>query len=252
MKSQYKFLSYYNTIRYFLKDKGIQFNAAGTHLLADTSRKQHVQDFQFIVAIILNQQSRNYNVEKSMKNLKQNIHLDAYNVSKMDMKTFAKYLDGITYGGKKSDQIIQTAQILINEFNGQVPTDPKELKKLKGFGKNSIELYLKREENKQSKHITLTPKTLLFLLRTQIIAGQEISIYKDQAQLTNPEIQNYLQTFIDPILWKTLHIPIDLFVDEVCQEENPKCQECPLRDKCPTFQVNSMSSQDSSDLFSES
>ncbi|KAL4498504.1 hypothetical protein ABPG72_019622 [Tetrahymena utriculariae] len=243
MKIQYKFLNYFNTIRYFLKDKKIQFDAAGTHLLADTSQKEHIQDFQAVVAIILNQQTRNYNVEKSMRNLKFNIYFNAAQVAKMSQKSFGKYLDGITYGGKKSDQIIQTAQILVNEFNGQVPTDPKELKKLKGMGKNSIELYLKRVESKQTKHVTLTPKTLLFLLRTQIITGKEIGIYQDENYLNNPEIQNYLQSFIDPILWKTLHIPIDLFVDEICQEEKPKCLECPLRDKCPTFQMSFQNNQ---------
>ncbi|EAR97409.1 endonuclease III, putative (macronuclear) [Tetrahymena thermophila SB210] len=248
VKPQYKFLKYYSNIRYFLNERKIQFYAAGTHLLADTSKKQHIQDFQTLVAIILNQQTTNYNVEKSMRNLKFNINFTPQQVSIMNQKTFGKYLDGITYPGKKSVQIIEMAETLVNEFDGQVPTDPKELSKIKGVGKKTIELYQKRLENRNSKHIKLTPKTLLFLIRTQVIEDQDIGIYKDETQLNNQDIQDYLQSFIDPILWKTLHIPIDLFVDEICQEEKPKCSECPLSDKCPSFQ---MSLQDNKNIILE-
>lgn len=66
---------------------------------------------------------------------------------------------------KKAKHIRETAKLVLSEFNGLIPTDPKQIKKLKGIGKKSTELFLKKIENQEGKHINLTSKTLLFLLR---------------------------------------------------------------------------------------
>lgn len=109
-----------------------------------------------------------------MKNLKRLPNFDAYHISKMEESQFSQYLDGVTYSGKKTKFIKKMANMILYVYSNEVPTDPKEIIKLPGIGKVSCDLFIKRQKNLETQHIELTPKTLLFLERVQLVLPEQL------------------------------------------------------------------------------
>lgn len=97
--------------------------------------------FQFLVCIILSAQTMDKQVNKVTKKLFEK-YPDAISLSKADINNVKELIGSINYYNTKSRHIIETAQILHNNYKGKPPKDVVMLQELPGVGYKTANVFL--------------------------------------------------------------------------------------------------------------
>ena len=97
--------------------------------------------FQFLICIILSAQTTDKQVNKITKRLFE-IYPDGYTLSLASEKDIEKYISSINYFHTKAKHIKQMSEIIIKEYNGEVPMSLELLLKLPGVGYKTANVFL--------------------------------------------------------------------------------------------------------------
>ena len=121
----------------------------------------------------------------------------------------------------KSKHIVETAQILIENYGGEVPSDFDELIKLPGVGRKTANVVT----SVAFKNPAIAVDTHVFRLanRMKLAEGN-----------TPLEVELGLQKIIPREKWSDAHHWLIWHGREVCKARNPKCNDCPLLKVCPS------------------
>ena len=127
------------------------------------------------------------------------------------------------YFRAKAKHIVATAQILIDSYGGEVPSDFDELIKLPGVGRKTANVVT----SVAFKNPAIAVDTHVFRLanRLKLAEGN-----------TPLEVELGLQKIIPREKWSDAHHWLIWHGREVCKARNPKCDECPLSKVCPFVQ----------------
>ena len=98
-------------------------------------------DFQFLVCIILSAQTTDRQVNVVTKGLF-NRYPTPIELSQARENDVAKIISGVNYYHTKSKYIIKTSQIIIKDYDGEVPRTIEELVKLPGVGYKTANVFL--------------------------------------------------------------------------------------------------------------
>ena len=174
--------------------------------------------FELLVAVILSAQATDVSVNKATDKL--------YPVANTPGKILALGVSGLkpyikTIGlfNNKAENIIKTCQILIDDYDGEVPTTREALEKLPGVGRKTANVIL----NTAFGEPTIAVDTHIFRVsnRTGIAKGKTpLEVEKRLVRLTPDEFKK------DAHHWLILHGRY------ICKARKPLCGECPIVEWC--------------------
>lgn len=207
LKERYHFI-----IDYFSE----QMPAAETELV-------YKDPFQLLVAVILSAQCTDKRVNLTTPGIFKK-YPDPQTMSNAEFDDLFPLIKSISYPNNKTKHLIGMAQMLVKNFNGELPMTVEELVKLPGVGRKTANVItsvvdsqpnmaVDTHVNRVSKRIGLVPKTA-----------------------TTPlAVEKYLVKNIPEELIHKAHHWLILHGRYVCLARNPKCEQCGIRSACNYF-----------------
>ncbi|MBR2774954.1 MAG: endonuclease III [Selenomonadaceae bacterium] len=120
----------------------------------------------------------------------------------------------------KSKHIVETAQTLLDDYGGSVPSAFDELIKLPGVGRKTANVVM-----------SVAFKTPAIAVDTHVFRlANRLKLAEGKTPL---EVELGLQKIIPRDKWSDAHHWLIWHGREVCKARNPKCSACPLSKVCP-------------------
>lgn len=178
----------------------------------------YTNPYTLLVAVALSAQATDIGVNKATKALFEVISTPQEMLD-LGEKRLKDYIKTIGLYNTKAKNIIKAAQILVDEFNGIVPQDRKELEKLPGVGRKTANVVL----NIAFGHPTIAVDTHLFRVsnRTKMAPGK-----------TPLEVELKLEKKIPKEFAQHAHHWLILHGRYICKARTPSCPTCPVEDLC--------------------
>lgn len=185
---------------------------------APESELEYVNPFTLLVAVVLSAQATDKSVNKATESLFKIVDTPEKMVELGEEKLIS-YIRTIGLYKNKAKSVIGLSQMLISDFNNQVPGNRDDLMKLPGVGRKTANVVLNVIFNQP----TMPVDTHLLRISPKI----------GLAEGTTPEqIEKSLLERIPKDYLKNAHHWILLHGRYVCTARNPKCNECIINDIC--------------------
>lgn len=185
---------------------------------APESELEYVNPFTLLVAVVLSAQATDKSVNKATESLFKIVDTPEKMVELGEEKLIS-YIRTIGLYKNKAKSVIGLSQMLISDFNSQVPGNRDDLMKLPGVGRKTANVVLNVIFNQP----TMPVDTHLLRISPKI----------GLAEGTTPEqIEKSLLERIPKEYLKNAHHWILLHGRYVCTARNPKCNECIINDIC--------------------
>ncbi|HRH01352.1 MAG TPA: endonuclease III [Bacteroidia bacterium] len=133
------------------------------------------------------------------------------------------YIKSISYPNNKAKHLVGMAQMLVNEFNGNVPSDIELLQKLPGVGRKTANVIASVVFQKPAMAVD----THVFRVSNRL--GLTLN------SKTPLETEKKLVRYIPKNKIAIAHHWLILHGRYVCLARNPKCTECKLSEYCLYF-----------------
>ena len=161
--------------------------------------------YTLLVAIVLSAQATDKGVNKATKDLFEKVQTPQQMLD-LGEDGLKSYVKSINYYNTKSRHIMEMTKVLVDKFDGKVPTDFDVLQTLPG----AVDTHVFRVSNRLGFAVGKTPI----------------------------EVENKLQKVV-PDAYKTVaqHLMV-LFGRYICKATKPQCQDCPIADFCPVKEKN--------------
>ena len=179
---------------------------------------EHVNAYTLLVAVALSAQATDVGVNKATREL--------FKIADTPEKMLALGEDGLIQHIKtiglyrnKAKNVIRMAQILVDDYHGQVPSSRAALQSLPGVGRKTANVVL----NMWFKQPSQAVDTHIFRVgnRTGIAPGKDVDAVERAIEDNVPaEFQQHAHH------WLILHGRY------ICVARKPKCNACPIRDLC--------------------
>ena len=174
--------------------------------------------YEFLFAVIMSAQCTDERVNlvtkelfKKYKTLKQ--------IANTSLKELSKDIHSVGFFHNKAKNIIASAKMLINNYDGDVPSDFDELLKLPGVGRKTASVVVGTLYNIPAMAVdthVARISNILFKLNT-----------KDPY-----EIEKRLKEIVDKKYWNLWNTHIIALGREVCKARKPMCDICPINKYC--------------------
>ncbi|WP_159564221.1 endonuclease III [Streptococcus halichoeri] len=175
--------------------------------------------YQLLIAVILSAQTTDKAVNKVTPVLWAK-YPDLADLAAAELSDVETCLRTIGLYKNKAKNIIRTAQLLLEEFDGQVPKTYAQLESLPGVGRKTANVVLGEVYNipgiAVDTHVARVAKRL--------------NISAPDASVT--QIETDLMAKIPKRDWVKTHHRLIFFGRYHCLAKNPKCQECPVQSYC--------------------
>ena len=133
-----------------------------------------------------------------------------------------EYVHSVSYPNAKSRHLVEMARMLVNNYGGEVPSDPKELVKLPGVGRKTANVlqavWFGKATMAVDTHVYRVSHRLGLVPRTAN---------------TPLKVEQHLMRDIPAADIPSAHHWLLLHGRYVCQSARPKCGECPFDTVCP-------------------
>ncbi len=175
--------------------------------------------YQLLVAVILSAQCTDKRVNITTPALFKQFPT-AQKLSIADFDEVFSLIKSISYPSNKSKHLIGMAQMIVNDFGGEVPSTMDELMKLPGVGRKTANVISSVVFNQPSMAVDTHVFRVAARLGLTVNAKTPL---QTEEQLVKYIPSNYLSVAHH---WLILHGRY------ICVARNPKCLECPLNDFC--------------------
>ncbi len=178
--------------------------------------------FELMVATILSAQctDKRVNIVTSILFKKYKTVQDYANA---DLKEFEQDIKSTGFYRNKAKNIIDTANVIINRFNGVVPKTMEELITLKGVARKTANIVL---GSGYGIHVGIAVDTHVIRLSNLIGLSKNSDPKK---------IEQDLMKIIPEKYWKNISFLIQTLGRRVCIARRPRCQICPIKHLCNHF-----------------
>jgi len=199
-------------IRYCLDQMGEMFPDAHCEL-------NHSNPFELVIAVALSAQCTDVLVNKVTKTL-----FDKYKTPKdylrVPLEELQNDIRSIGLYRNKAKNIQNLCRIVLDEYNGEIPTDRDELTKLPGVGRKTANVVVSVAYNVPAiavdTHVERVSKRL------------GICRWKDSVL----EVEKTLMKKVPKEEWSVTHHRLIFFGRYHCKAQNPQCPSCPLVELC--------------------
>eukprot|EP01035_Chromulina_nebulosa_P001673 gene1673-2259_t len=174
-----------------------------------------VNDFTFLVSVILSAQTTDGKVNEVTKVLFQHA-TSAEEMSKLDPAFVQRIIQPVGLAPKKSQYIVKMSQELVVRFAGSIPSTYEELESLPGVGHKTASVIMSQVFGVPS-----------FAVDTHVHRlAQRWGISKEAKNVN--KVQKDLCEFFPQEAWNKLHLQMIYFGREYCTAKDHKPSECPI------------------------
>ena len=176
-------------------------------------------DYELLIAIMLSAQSTDKRVN-SVTPIIFNRYSTLETLKDASISDLEDIIRPVGSFRKKAAYTKEIARILVDEFNGQVPTDREKLESFPGVGRKTVNVFLSEFYNYPAiavdTHVERVSKRLkLAALNDDVL-----------------KIEKKLMKKFDKSLWAKRHLQLVLFGRYHCKAVKPECDNCRLKDIC--------------------
>ena len=187
----------------------------------DTETELHFGNpFELLVAVVLSAQC----TDKRINQVTPHLFADFPTPEAMAVTTpdvLYEYIRSVSYPNNKAKHLVGLSQMLVNRFNGQVPSTLEELTQLPGVGRKTANVVQAVAFGKAA----LAVDTHVFRVshRLGLVPKRCTTPYSVEVEL---------KKHIPNDLVASSHYWLLLLGRYTCTARNPKCSKCGLRDVC--------------------
>lgn len=179
---------------------------------------EYSNNFELIIAVILSAQCTDKRVNMVTKELFK-VYNTPEKLAKAKLKDVEEIIRPCGFFKNKSRNIIECSKQLVNNFNGQVPSEINELISLAGVGRKTANVVR-----------AVGFKIPAFAVDTHVYRVSRRLGLADADNVDKVEKQLMDNIHIDD--WIDTHHMLILFGRYYCKAISPKCEECPLKEYC--------------------
>lgn len=195
----------------------------GCHCLLDRRAPKPVQRFQILVALMLSSQTRDEVTAEAMQQLIR-VGLTPESINKMSPQKLNTFISKVGFHNNKTSYIKETANILMEKYNGTPPTAYSDIISLPGVGPKMAHLFLQAADG-----VTLG-------------IGVDTHVHRiaQRFQWVPPTVKNpedtrkALESWLPREHWSSINKHLVGLGQTVCSPLRPHCHECELSDVCPS------------------
>lgn len=199
-------------VKYCIDKMGEMFPHAQCELV-------HSNPFELLIAVVLSAQATDASVNKVTKHLFQK-YKSPEDYVKVPLEELQEDIRTIGLFRNKAKNIKKLSQMLIEEYNGEVPRTREELMKLPGVGRKTANVVVSVAFGIPAiavdTHVERVSKRL------------GICRWKDSVL----EVEKTLMNKIPKEEWSIAHHRLIFFGRYHCKAQNPQCEICPLLELC--------------------
>ena len=194
------------------------FNLLNKKNPSPTTELIYKTPFELLVAVILSAQATDISVNKATKKLFA-IANTPETILSLGLKKIKSYIQTIGLYNNKAKSIIETCKILLEKYNGEVPSNRIALEELSGVGRKTANVIL----NTVFGEPTIAVDTHIFRVsnRTGIAPGKSVL-----------EVEEKLLKYVPDVFKRDAHHLLILHGRYTCTARSPKCDSCIIFDDC--------------------
>ncbi len=185
---------------------------------------QYSSPFQLLIAVILSAQCTDKRVNLITPDLFRDFPTPEL-LAKATFEDVFPYIRSCSYPNNKTKHLIGMANMLVAEFNNEVPEDVKDLQKLPGVGRKTANVVA----NVIFHQATMPVDTHVFRVAKRL----GLAMPKCKTPL---EVENQLVRHIPKEYLGQAHHWLILHGRYVCLARKPKCGECQLKHLCRFYE----------------
>lgn len=183
------------------------------------SELDFINNFQLLIAVVLSAQCTDKKVNQVTPLLFREFP-GFPALATASQEKLEEILRPINYFKTKARNVRSLAEMVVNEFGGEVPRNSDDLQKLPGVGQKTSNVVL----GEMRVHPTLAVDTHVFRV------ARRLGLTKG----TKPNVvEEDLKKLFPPDLWRNLHHWLILHGRRVCKAQRPLCSTCLLVEYCP-------------------
>jgi endonuclease III len=179
--------------------------------------------YQLLVAVILSAQCTDKRVNMTTPAIFEK-YPDAFSLSKATFDELFPLIKSISYPNNKTKHLIGMANMLVSQFNGQVPLTVDELVQLPGVGRKTANVITSVVD--QQPNMAVDTHVFRVSARIGLTIGAKTPLATEKQLLQN----------IPRDLVHKAHHWLILHGRYICVARNPKCRECGLKPACKYYQ----------------
>ncbi|MCU4800145.1 endonuclease III [Halobacteria archaeon HArc-gm2] len=181
---------------------------------------------ELLVAVVLSAQCTDERVNEKTKDLFEK-YQSAADYADADEEQLAEDIYGITFHNNKAGYLKEAGEIMVEEYDGEVPDSMSGLTDLPGVGRKTANVVLQHGHDIVEGIVVDTHVQRL---------SRRLGITEEE---TPPKIEEDLMPVVPEDEWQQFtHLLID-HGRAVCTARNPSCEGCVLADICPSAKTDS-------------
>jgi endonuclease-3 len=188
----------------------------------DAGTQLHYNDlFQLLVAVVLSAQCTDKQVNRVTPALFAR-YPDAAAMAQAQLNDLEDLIKGVGLYHSKARHLKQTAQILVSQYEGQVPDTFEQLLELPGVGRKTANVIIA---------VGFDGPGLGVDTHVHRVANRLGLVNSRDRNRTEKE----LKTIIEPERWNRAHHLFIWHGRQVCKARRPNCASCVLQEQCEYF-----------------
>jgi len=186
----------------------------------------HSSAYELLIATILSAQTPDVTTNKVTPELFKK-YPDVASLSKADLSEVTEIIRRVNYNKTKARNLIKTANIIICNFNSEVPYTMDELTSLRGVGRKVANVVISEWFVRRTDFV----EPVGFVVDTHV---KRVSYRLGLTKNTDPvKIEKDLMKTFPKENWVEVSLRFIFHGRKTCKSQNPACESCPLRDICP-------------------
>ena len=183
-----------------------------------TTELEYQSVFELLISVILSAQATDVSVNRATQKLYK-VANTPKNIVKLGVEGLKGHIKTIGLYNTKAQNIMATCNILLEKYDGQVPTERDQLEALPGVGRKTANVVLNTAFNQP----TIAVDTHIFRVanRTGLATGKNVK-----------EVENALLKKVPKPFLLNAHHWLILHGRYICKAKSPRCKQCPIADLC--------------------
>lgn len=183
-----------------------------------TTELEYSSTFELLIAVLLSAQATDVGVNKATKHLFP-VARTPQAMLDLGLEGVRDYIKTIGLFNSKAENVIKTCEILVRDYNGEVPENREALEALPGVGRKTANVVL----NTAFGWPTIAVDTHIFRVanRTKFAPGKTVRAVEDRLEKVIPS-----EFKVDAHHWFILHGRY------TCIARKPRCGSCIIEDLC--------------------
>lgn len=181
----------------------------------------HKDPFELLIATMLSAQTTDKQVNKVTVNLFKDFGT-AEKLSQANVEDVKKHINSLGFFNSKAENIVQTAKILMKDYDGVVPGNMDELTKLPGVGRKTANVVLSNAFDVPA-----------FAVDTHV---KRVTHRLGLTKNTDPDkVEQDITSKIPKKMYTKAHHAIIFHGRRTCKASRPECHRCELSLECPYY-----------------